>query len=342
MKAAVFYGKHDIRVEERAIVPPKDNEVVIKVAFCGVCGTDLHIYHGDEGAADMYPPIVLGHEFSGIVHEVGATVINLQPGDHVAVDPNFYCTVCYYCRSGSEHLCSGMNGVGTTQDGGFAEYCTIPAKTLIKVSKEMPLESAAFAEPLACCLHGLDLTNIRVGDRVLLIGAGSIGLLMQQLVLLAGASHVTMIELDPQKRALAEKFGADKTFASGEEYFSYIETEKPENVRVDRAIECVGKTETVSLAIKAASKGATIMMFGLTPPEATVEIKPFEIFKKELHITSSFVNPLTQTRALELLVAGKVRVDELIEERIPLKKLVTVLTDQSYRSKVKILVDLGI
>jgi len=340
MKAAVYYGKHDIRVEERGIRPPNDNEVVVRVAFCGICGTDLHIYHGDEGAAATIPPMVLGHEMSGVIHEVGASVTNLQTGDHVAIDPNFYCGQCYYCRSGSEQFCSGMNGVGTTCDGGFAEYCTLPSKAVIKVPKEMPLEIAAFAEPLACCLHGIDLTDIRVGDQVLLIGAGSIGLLMLQLSKLAGASRLTVIEPDKKKQALAKTLGADITFSSGEEYLNYFKNSN--TVRADRVIECVGKTETVSLAIEAATKGATIMMFGLTPPNATVEIKPFEIFKKELHITASFVNPLTQSRALELLASGKISASELIEERIPLEKLTTVLTEPSYRSKIKIMVDLNI
>jgi 2-desacetyl-2-hydroxyethyl bacteriochlorophyllide A dehydrogenase len=338
MKAAVFYGEHDIRVEERGIQPPLDNEVVIRVAFCGVCGTDRHIYHGEEGSAETIPPIVLGHEMSGIVHEVGGSVTRLQPGDHVAVDPNFYCGECHYCRSGLEHFCSEMNGIGTTRDGGFAEYCTVPSKALIKIPEEIPLEVAAFAEPLACCLHGIDLTNIRIGDQVLLIGAGSIGLLMLQLSKLAGASRLSVIEPGKKKRELAEKLGADATFASGEEYLAYAE--KSDGIRCDRVIECVGKTETVTLALQAASKGATVMLFGLTPPNATVEIKPFEIFKKELHITSSFVNPLTESRALELLASGKVRVTELIEELVPLDKLATVLTEPSYLLKTKVMVEL--
>ena len=340
MKAAIFYGKHDIRIEEREIRSPKDNEVVVKTAFCGICGTDLHIFQGDEGSAETIPPMILGHEMSGIIDEIGSAVTTLRPGDHVAIDPNFYCGECYYCRSGLEHFCSAMNGVGTTCDGGFAEYCTLPAKAVIKVPKEMPLEVAAFAEPLACCLHGIDLTNIRVGNQILLIGAGTIGLLMLQLSKAAGASSLTVIEPDQKKRVLAESLGADHTFANGEDYLIYAR--KSNNVRADRVIECVGKTETVSLAIQAASKGATIMLFGLTPPKATVEIQPFEMFKKELHITASFVNPLTESRALELLSENKVRVSELIEERIPLEKLTEALTNPDYRTKKKIMVDMGL
>jgi len=339
MKAATFYGKNDIRVEDREVRPPLEHEVVVKIAFCGVCGTDLHIYHGDEGSAETVPPIILGHEMSGVVSEVGSAVTSLQPGDHVAIDPNFYCGQCYYCRSGLEHFCSKMNGVGTTCDGGFAQYCTVPAKLAIKAPPNMPLEAVAFVEPLACCLHGIDLTNIRVGDQVLLIGAGTIGLLMLQLAKLAGASRLTVIEPDQNKRALAETLGADITFADAESYLAHAG--ESENIRADRVIECVGKTETVSLAIRAASKGAVVMLFGLTPPKATVEIVPFEIFKKELQITSSFVNPLTGSRALELLAGGKVHVAELIEECVPLEKLTEVLDNPVYRTKKKIMVAPG-
>jgi len=316
--------------------PPGDGEAVVKVAYCGVCGTDLHIFHGDEGSAEVTPPIVLGHEMSGIVMETGKGVNTLRPGDHVVVDPNFYCGECYDCRTGQEHFCSGMKAVGVTQHGGFAEYCTLPAKTAHPVPKEMPLDVAAFAEPLACCLHGMDLTRVQLGNQVLLIGAGTIGLIMLQLSKLAGASRLTVIEPDVSKRVLAESLGADMTFACGADYMEYAS--QTSGVRADRVIECAGRTETVSLAIRAASKGATVMIFGLTPPQATVDIQPFEIFKKELHITSSFVNPYTESRAVELLSAGKVRVAELIAERVPLERLAEVLAEPAYRSKTKILV----
>jgi 2-desacetyl-2-hydroxyethyl bacteriochlorophyllide A dehydrogenase len=338
MKAAVFYGKYDIRIEEIPIRPPKENEVVVKIAYCGICGTDLHIFHGDEGSAETKPPLILGHEMSGIIHETGAGVDTLKASDHVAIDPNFYCGECYYCRSGQEHFCNKMNGIGTTRHGGFAEYCTIPVKAALWIPQDMPLEIAAFAEPLACCLHGIDLTNIQVGNQVLLIGGGTIGLIMLQLAKLAGAGRVMLVEPDRGKRELALSLGADQVFQDGIEYLAFAE--HTGGVRADRVIECVGKAETVSFAIRTADKGATVMLFGLTPPKATVEILPFELFKKELHITASFVNPLTEARALELLSFGRIRVQELIGELIPLDKLTEALTDPRYRKMTKVMVRL--
>ena len=338
MKAAVFHGKHDIRIEDIPIVPPKKDEVLVKIAYCGICGTDLHIFHGDEGSAETIPPLVLGHEMSGVVSEVGPGVDTLKAGDHIAIDPNLYCGQCYYCRSGQEHFCSGMRGIGTTTNGGFAEYCTIPVKAALPVSKDMPLQNAAFAEPLACCLHGIDLTNVKVGNQVLLIGGGTIGLIMLQLARLAGAARIALIEPDEGKRKLGLSLGADHAF-SGEKDFLAFAVKAPV-FRPDRVIECVGKAETVTFALRAAGKGATVMLFGLTPPKATVEILPFEIFKKELHITASFVNPLTESRALELLTFGRIKVAELIGEIIPLEKLKEALTEPRYRSLTKVMVKL--
>lgn len=125
MRSAVFYGKHDLRVEEheRPVVGPHD--VLIQVKACGVCGTDVHIYEGDKGAAEVTPPTILGHEFSGVIREVGSQVKNYKAGDRVCIDPNCYCGACDPCRNGVAHYCENMIGYGTTVDGGFAEYCAV-------------------------------------------------------------------------------------------------------------------------------------------------------------------------------------------------------------------------
>jgi len=337
MKAAVFYGKHDVRIEDIPVRTPHDFDVVVKTAYCGVCGTDLHIYHGDEGSAEAAPPVVLGHEMSGTVVEVGSSVTKLAVGDHVSVDPNFSCGECHYCRCGQMHFCSGMNAFGVNFHGGFAEYCTLPSKVAIKAPEGLPLDIVAFAEPVSCCLHGIDLTGIRAGDSVLLIGGGTIGLLMLQLAKLSGASLLTLVEPDSHKRAIAREFGADNVFSCREEYDDF--TANSPDIRADKVVECVGKAETVSFAIQAASKGATVMLFGLTPPKATVEIFPFEIFKKELTIKASFVNPYTQSRAMELLGNYRINVSKLISERVPLEKLTEVFNEPYYRAKMKILVE---
>ena len=334
MKAAVYYGKHDMRIEERAVRKPEADEAVVKVAYCGVCGTDAHIFHGDEGSVAIAVPAVIGHELSGVIAETGKSVVTLKKGDRVSIDPNLYCGLCYYCRRGKEHFCSAMRN----PEGGFAEYCTVPVKAAIKIPDDMPFIDAAFAEPVACCLHGMDLTGVRLGDHALIIGQGTIGLIMTQLVKLAGASVISVIEPDESKRAMAKNYGAGHAFKTAEDYFAF--TASHADLRADKVFECVGKAETAAMAVNAATKGATVMLFGLTPPNAKIEIYPFEIFRKELHITASFVNPLTQPRAIDLLYTKKVDVSGLVSERIPLEQLPDALKNPDPK-KMKILVDMG-
>ena len=181
MKAAVFYGKNDLRVEERNIPEIGRNDVLVRVHACGICGTDVHIFCGDEGAAPTPENTVLGHEFAGEVVKVGAGVKSVTAGDKVCVDPNKLCGSCEFCRRGIGHFCTDITGIGTTVDGGFAEYCAVPASQVYKVADSSSFEQAAMTEPVSCCLHGIELCNIKCGDTVMVIGCGMIGLIMLQL-----------------------------------------------------------------------------------------------------------------------------------------------------------------
>ena len=183
MKGAFFLGNREFEVRDMEKRPLAADEVRIRVMACGVCGTDVHIYHGEAGSAEVTPPVVLGHEYAGIVEEVGADVKGLAPGDHVAVDPNIYCGACTPCRDGKKQFCEHLQALGVTRDGGFAQYSAAPAAQCFKLAPELPFEAGAMAEPLACCLHGIDAAGIRPGSTVCVIGGGAIGLLMVQLAL---------------------------------------------------------------------------------------------------------------------------------------------------------------
>lgn len=209
MKCAVYYGKQDLRVEERPVPRPGRGEVLVRVMACGVCGTDVHIFQGDPGAADCPPGTVPGHEFAGVIEAAGEGVTAFGPGDRVCVDPNKLCGECDFCRGGIGHFCEHMTGIGTTADGGFAEYCVVPQSQLYRVADSVPFEQAAMAEPVSCCLHGLDLCEVRPGSRAAVIGGGMIGLLMVQLLRLAGASFVALLEPVQAKRELGLRLGAD-------------------------------------------------------------------------------------------------------------------------------------
>ena len=178
MKASRFMGNMTFEVADLPMPKAGPGELVVHNKVCGVCGTDVHIYHGEPGSADVNPPVVLGHEYSGEVMEVGQGVTGFAVGDHVTIDPNISCGHCQYCQNGKKQLCETMEAIGVTRDGGFAEYSLIPAAQAFKLDPSVPFEAAAMAEPLACCLHGIDLAGIQAGDKVCVVGGGAIGLIM--------------------------------------------------------------------------------------------------------------------------------------------------------------------
>lgn len=339
MKAAVFYGKHDIRVENIPVPEIKGDEVLVKVAYCGICGTDVHIFEGDKGCAEVHPPIVLGHEFAGEIVAVGENVKTRKAGDRVDVDPNVLCDACPACLAAKGHFCEHMTGIGTMVNGGFAEYVAVPEKQTHLVSAVTDLKAAAMTEPLACCLHGIDMCNIVPGSKVLVIGAGMIGLLMLQLARLSGAAFVAVSEPVETKRKQAEKLGADVCLdpasCSSEQFEEILRA-----YGFDCVIECCGLIATIEQAIRVAGYKATVMMFGLTKPDDAISLKPYDVFSKELTLRSSYINPYTQARALSLIESGRIDVTGMICSPIPLEKLSEVLSDKKMRAKGKFVVQL--
>ncbi len=328
MKAAVFFKKHDLRVMDVNNPLPGVNEVLIKVMACGVCGTDVHIYEGSAGATQPKPKTILGHEFSGIVSEVGSSVKNVKVGDKVTVNPNDTCGMCYYCKNGQEQFCEDKNGIGTTADGGFAEYIVTREKTVYRVDDKLSFKEAAMAEPVACCLHGMDLAEIKTGDRVLIIGGGTIGLIMLQLARLSGASLIIVSEPIKSKRALAEKLGADLTIDPLKQSLEEILSD----TRINVGIECVGNPGTMLDTIRYTGKGGRAMLFGLTDPEDEIPIRPYEIFQKEITIRASYVNPYTHSRAVALLESGSLKIKDLVADTIMLSEINNVFEQKLYKN----------
>ncbi len=337
MKCAVFHGLQDVRVEEYPRPVIADDEILIQVKYCGICGTDVHIFHGDKGAAETTPPRILGHEFSGIIVEAGSAVRDVKVGDRVCVDPNDTCNTCYYCRSGLAHYCEHMIGYGTTTDGGFAQFCKVHYKQAYRIADDVTFEEAAMAEPLSCCMHGVDMCDIRPGCTVLVIGGGLIGLLMIQLARAAGATTVVLSEPVAVKREKARKLGADLTIDPVHEDMRAV-LEAHGIHRVEAVIECCGLPATIEQALDIVGNKGTVMMFGLTKPDATIAVKPFSIFEKETTIRASYINPYTIGRAVEMINAHKIDVSSMVHEVIPLEKLADYLADPEKRAAGKILV----
>ncbi len=338
MKASRFLGNKTFAVTDLPTPHAGPGELVLRNQVCGVCGTDVHIYHGEPGSADVNPPVVLGHEYSGEVVEVGEGVTGFAVGDHVTVDPNIYCGHCAYCQNGKKQLCPSMEAIGVTRDGGFAQYSLIPASQAFKLEPTVPWEAAAMAEPLACCLHGIDLAGIQVGDKVCVVGGGAIGLLMVQLAKLSGASQIVLSEPNEKRRQVGLQLGAnaalDPTRPDAQEAFAQV-LGGGANV----VIECVGNVPAVKSAFQFAGKGATVLLFSVPKVDATFDLPLFDVYKKELTIKGSFVNPDTHARAVALINSGKVDFGPIITHRFPLDQLPEAIAMQMSDASIKVVVE---
>lgn len=332
MKAAVFYGKQDLRVEDIPMPSAGAGEVLVKVHACGICGTDVHIFHGDEGAAPTPAGTALGHEFAGEVVAVGEGVTRASVGDRVCVDPNKLCGQCDFCLGGVGHFCEHMIGIGTTVNGGFEEYVSVPESQVYRVPDGVTYAEAAMTEPVSCCLHGIDLCGIRPGQTVAVIGCGMIGLLMLQLAKLSGAAKLIAVEPVPGKREQALCLGADVALDPAELPSFALP-------HIDCVIECVGRVETMNTALSIAGRCSTVMLFGLTAPADRMEIRPFDIFKREITLKASFINPYTFGRALALIGSRRIDVSSMVALYAPLSELPAILADPARRREGKVIIE---
>ncbi|NLV73422.1 MAG: zinc-dependent alcohol dehydrogenase family protein [Chloroflexi bacterium] len=311
MRAAVFHAVGDIRIEPREVPEPGKGEVLVRVAACGICGTDRHILHGEF---DVVPPIIIGHEYSGEITAVGPDVTDFRVGERVAMDPNMPCGVCRPCQRGQVHLCDNLTALGVNYDGGFAEYSVVPTAQCYKLPEHVSLLEGSLAEPLACCLRGIQQAHIQPGDRVAVIGGGAIGQILAQLARLTGAGKLVLSDLIEERRSMAEQLG-------------YVdETVDPHTSDAllgwaDVVLEAVGSVTTTQQALQWAAPGATIVWFGVTPPGDMAAIEPNLVFRKELTIRGARINPFTHTRAIAMLDSGRLNLEPLITKRISLDEL---------------------
>ncbi len=338
MQAAVLTQPRELRIETRPQPRVGPDDVLVKVHTCGVCGTDSRLFHGEHTVTF---PVVPGHELSGTVEQIGERVRHLGLGDPVTVDPNIVCRVCPPCRRGDIHLCERLTAVGVNQDGGFAEYCLAPGEQAYRLPDGVTLEAGAFAEPLACCLHGLDRARFAPGIRVLIVGGGSIGQLMLQLVRRRGASSVVVSEPHSNRRRLALELGADLALDPSAPDATAALRDATEG-GADLTIECAGHEKAVEQALQAARRGGTVLLFGVSGPDAQAHIRPYDIFLRELTLVGSFINPFTHQRAIEALAAGHVTPSRIVSHRFPVDQTAEALRTSRSPEALKVLVQPGI
>lgn len=329
MRCAVWYGGKDIRIEERDIPSLGPEDVLIEVACCGVCGTDVHIV---EGKFPLFrPPRIIGHEYSGRIAAIGEKVDRLRIGDRVVAEPGMVCGRCAFCRSGQENLCSNRQ----LHQGAFAEYTAMPQHLVYPVPDSVSLEVATLTEPLACCLHAIDLARIPSGAVVLVLGGGAVGLLLAQLAFRSGASRVIVSELQPHRRELAHRFGA-LAIDPREDDLGEILSRETDGLGPEVSFEAIGDPARIEEAISLTRKGGKVVIVGVADPEARMTISPYQLFAKELTIVGSYMRPYTYPRALAWL--SELDLEPLVQMEFGLEDTLLAIEGLKRGQGVKILV----
>ncbi len=337
MRAAVIEKPRQVVVREVAEPRPAPGEVIVGVALAGLCGTDVHIY---EGEVNYGYPIIPGHEVVGTIVEVGEGVPDLAVGTRVAFDPNIPCGHCHFCRRLRFNHCLNWQAVGVTRDGGFAERVAVPARVVYPIG-DMPFERAVFIEPLACVVYGLQRAAPALGDRVLMFGAGPIGLLMLQALQCAGAAQVVVTDLQEERLELAARLGADVTIPAGDGQDAALREVTP--LGYDMVVDVTGVPAVVARCFDYVTPGGKVLLFGVCPQEATIPFSPFHLYRRDISVYGSFALNVTFGPAIELLRAGAVQVEPLISHRLPLARFPHALEIARTRLQpaIKILVEPG-
>lgn len=308
MKAALMVDKDTIEFQEIPTHSIEENEVLIRVRTIGVCGTDLQFI---RGIRKVEFPHISGHEASGEVVRLGSAVKGFSEGDSVVIDPNLHCGQCSYCRHGNYNLCINKKVLGVSLPGCFAEYVRVPQENVLKVSSLLPIWKAALVEPVSVALHVRHKANIDLGDRVLVFGAGMIGLILVQLLKMSGV-HITIADKSEKKLRIAEQLGADKVVHISK---NDIETSLKPYGAFDTVIDAAGVHETLEGSLRIAGRGASIIWLGLPTTSINIDIFPFVY--QELSIFSSLAyNPDEFSDALDLVEDNRVALEPIVTHKV--------------------------
>ncbi|GHO42388.1 zinc-dependent alcohol dehydrogenase family protein [Ktedonospora formicarum] len=317
MRAVIIDKPGTVHVGEIADPTPKPDELIIKVGACGICGTDLHIMDGEFPPTPY--PIVPGHEFAGEVVAVGSDIQanngkKFTVGTRVAVDPSLYCGHCSFCRAGHGNLCQEWNAIGDTVSGAFAEYVAVPAANAYEIPQHVSFREAALIEPVSCAVHGIHRLEPRLGDSMLIVGAGTMGLLLLQLALRGGASRVAMLDLNTDRLALAEQLGSYRTATDVADLLAI------EPLGFDCVIDATGVPKAIEAAFRAVKRGGKFMVFGVAPSEARIALSPFSIYNDEITIVGSMAILHSYQQAVDLVSGGAINTKAMLTEAFPLEK----------------------
>lgn len=321
MKAALYHGPGDVRVEDIPVPKIGHGEILVHVQSCGLCGTDLAKYKNrlvPEGT-------VLGHEIAGRVAEVGAGVTDFRPGDRVIALHHIPCFVCEYCRGLNWSMCRSWR-TNQFAPGGFAEVVRIGVRSVqhgvCKIPDDLDFDAATLVEPLACCLRAFKRAPVEAGDTVAVIGAGTAGLLHVQLARLRGATRVISLDLRAQRLEKARALGADVVINASEQNPVEAVREATAGKGADLVITAVGSASVVEQAVAVTRDGGTVNVFAECPPGSQIPLDPNLMYQREVTLTGTYSSsPWEFREALSLVVSGRVNVADLITHRMPLDQL---------------------
>jgi L-iditol 2-dehydrogenase len=319
MKALLLSEYNQLDIADLPAPVPGVDEILVRVAACGICGSDVHGYDGTSGR--RIPPIVMGHEAAGVVAAAGSGVTKFKPGDRVTFDSTVYCGQCEFCLQGDINLCNNRQVIGVScgdfrRAGAFAEYVVVPQRITYHLPEELEFQEAAMLEAVSVALHAVRVSEMKGGETALVIGAGMIGLLTLQAAKAAGASQVLIADIDRSRLERAEKLGADATLLlSGTELVEEI-LRRTGGRGVDLVLEAVGRDETISASIASVRKGGTVTLIGNISPQVKIPLQV--VVSRQIRLQGSCASSGEYPEAMELLANGKIKVKPLITVVAPL------------------------
>lgn len=308
MLAFLIEKPRQARIVEVPRPVPAEDEVILEIKAAGLCGTDMHIYKGEYFGG--YPRIP-GHEFSGVIADMGRGVKNFSLGQRVSADPNIFCESCRECQRNNQNFCLDFSAVGVDRHGAFAQYTAVPARCVFDTTGISFTESAMI-EPLSCVVFGHQRIGSRLAERVLILGAGPIGLMHLQVARLNGAAEVTVVDPVEDKLTLARELGAAQAYTAAEFEKAALKAQ------YELVIDCTGIPKVIQDSLQYLKEGGTFLLFGVCPSESQITLNPYEIFRRQLTITSSFALKKTFGLALDLVRNKRVALLPLADSRLPL------------------------
>jgi L-iditol 2-dehydrogenase len=316
----VLKAINDIQLETRPIPTPGPQEVLVAIKTVGICGSDVHYWtHGRIGDFIVKSPMVLGHESSGVVAEVGSAVTHLKKGDRITLEPGIPCRLCEYCKGGRYNLCPDVKFMATPPvDGSLANFFTHPADFCYKLPDHVSFDEGAMCEPLSVGIHACNRAGVSLGSKVLIMGAGPIGLMCLLAAKAAGATNVILVDIKENRLEVARNLGATATILATQDVRSEIQSKGLGPI--DITIECSGAEPAIKTAIRATKAGGVVVLVGLGPPDITLPIVDAAV--REVDIRGIFRYANTYPKALALIASGKVDVKPLLTHQFELKNVI--------------------